>query len=153
MSFWQVVKNALIETEQDVIAVIAKIRQDGAVAVKDVEKAIAWAANNAPVVASEIESVVQFASRIGIASNPEFAAAIVAADAAVAALDAFAKQYKSQGATLANDASAAVAGYVAAKQAQGAAALAAAAAASPAPKPAAPKPAAASAPLPVAAAA
>jgi hypothetical protein len=126
MSFTTAFWNLIDETESDVLTIITDFKSGVVVAEKDVNYALQWIASNAPAIAADIEEVVGIATTIGVAANPEVAAAITAANVAVTALNAFAASSNS-GATATQ---AVVAGYVAVKQAQAASAAASAAAVS-----------------------
>jgi len=116
-------ENWLSETEADVLAVIAEIKQELVVAESDISAALTWIANNAPTIASDIEEVLGIVTTIGLGANPEVAAAVTAANVAVTALNAFANA-KASGAS---DTSSVLAGYTAVQQAQAAVANAKAA--------------------------
>lgn len=129
MSFdFSTLKNWLMETETDVLNVIATIKADLAVAESDIDAALHWIASNAPTITSDIQQVVGVAQTIGLTTNPEFAAAVAGANVAVAALNAFANAANSGQ----SNTQAVLAGYTAVKTAQSSAALAAAALAAPA---------------------
>ena len=119
-------ENWISETENDVLAVIADIKQGIAVAEADINSALTWIANNAPAISSDIQEVLSIVTTIGIGTDPEVAAAVTAANAAVTALNAFAAA-KNSGA---NNATAVLTGYTAVQQAQAAVASAKAAVAS-----------------------
>jgi len=123
MSFTTALWNFIDETETDVLAVITAIKADAAVAESDINSAMHWIASNTPAIVADIQQVLQIATTIGIASNPEVAAAITAANVAVTALNAFAAASNSG----ASATQAVVQGYVAVKQAQSASASASAA--------------------------
>lgn len=124
MSFLDSIKSLLITTEADVVAIIAKIKTEEEVVVTDINTALHWIASNAPTIVSDIQSVIGVAQVVGVAANPQVAAAITAANLAVAALNSFASA-SNAGQT---NTQAVLQGYVAVKQAQAAAASAAAAA-------------------------
>lgn len=123
MSFTTSLWNFIDETETDVLGVITAIKADVVVAESDINSAMHWIASNTPAIVADIQEVLGIATEIGIASNPEVAAAITAANVAVTALNAFAAASNS-GATATQ---AVVSGYVAVKQAQSASAAASAA--------------------------
>lgn len=128
--------NFIDETEADVLAVITQIKADVVVAENDINSALHWVVSNVPAITADIEEVLGIATEIGVASNPEVAAAITAANIAVTALNAFAASSNSG----ASNTQAVIAGYVAVKQAQAASSSASAAAIAatvPAPAPAA----------------
>lgn len=134
-SFEQGVVNFFVETEQKVEAIVVQVKQDVAVVETDLVNAVAWVANNAPAIASNLEAAVAIIEEIGVAANPGVAAAIQAANVAVAGLNAFAAAAKNPTQTGAL-AQAVVDGYAAYQAAQGAVAQAKSAAVS-APTPAA----------------
>ncbi len=129
MSFWTSVQSFFVTTETDVLNLISQIKQGLAVVESDVTAALKWIANNTPQIVADLQQVVGIAETIGIAANPNVAAAITAANAAVTALNAFAAA-SNNGAT---NTQAVLAGYTAVKQAQAAAASAAAAVTAPTP--------------------
>jgi len=116
MSFFTSLQNFITETETDVVKVVAAIKADAAVVASDLTTAEHWIASNAPAIAADIEEVLSLVQVVGVGSNPEVAAAVVAANLAVGALNAFAKASN----TGATPTQAVVAGYVAVKQAQSA---------------------------------
>lgn len=124
MSFIDTLKGWITTTEADVVAIIAKIKTEEQVVASEINNALHWIASNAPTIVADIQSVVGIAETVGVASNPQVAAAIIAANTAVAALNAFAAASNSGS----SDTQAVLSGYVAVKQAQAAAASAAAAA-------------------------
>lgn len=73
-------------TEQDVINVIADIKNGVAVAETDLTAALNWVAANAPTIVSDLQIVLGIAQAFGVVSP----ATLVAANAAVAALNAVA---------------------------------------------------------------
>lgn len=126
MSFLSTIENLFTETETDIIALVAAVKKGEAVVAGDIDRAIKWVASETPTIVADLQSAVALVTAVGVASNPDVAAAITAANLAVTALNAFAAA-SSSGTT---DAQAIVSGYVAVKQAQASAASAAAAAAS-----------------------
>ena len=120
---WTTLENWVSETESDVLLVISAIKQDIAIAEKDINAALTWIANNAPTISADIEEVLGVVTTIGIGTNPEVAVAVTAANAAVTALHAFAAA-KNSGATNTHSV---LAGYTAVQQAQAAVASAKAA--------------------------
>jgi len=120
------IKSFLITTEADVVAIIAKIKTEEEIVVSEINTALHWIASNAPTIVSDIQSVVNVAETVGVAANPQVAAAIAAANLAVTALNTFAAA-SNAGQT---NTQAVLQGFVAVKQAQAAAASAAAAAVS-----------------------
>lgn len=124
MSFFDRLRSFIVETEADVVAVVAKIKTEEEVVASEINSALHWIASNTPAIAADIESVVGIAETVGVAGNPEVAAAIAAANIAVTALNAFASASNSGK----SNTQAVLSGYVAVKQAQAAVASAAAAA-------------------------
>ena len=124
MAFVDQLKAFFTTTEADVVSVIVKIKTDASVIESEVNSALHWIAANAPAIAADLQQVVGVVEVVGVASNPQVAAAITAANVAVTALNAFAAA-SNKGQT---NPQAVLAGYVAVKQAQSAAASAAAAA-------------------------
>lgn len=114
MSFMDSLKNFISETEADVVAVVAAIKADASVIESDLIAAEHWIASNAPAIAADIAQVLSLVEQVGVGTNPEVAAAVVAANLAVNALNAFAASSNSG----ASPTQAVVAGYVAVKQAQ-----------------------------------
>lgn len=100
-------------TEQSVINTIVQIKQGLAVAVADVELALNWTIKNSGSIAKDITTLTSVITELGLAGNPSIAAAVLAANVAVAALNAVAA------ASNAGDTQTAilVAGYNASKQA------------------------------------
>lgn len=113
-----------VTTEANVQAVIVLVQKDIAVIEADVDAALKWVANNTPTIVSYVEAVIGFASQVGLSSTPAGAAAVLAAQTAIATLNAVAQAQN----TGASDIQTLLAGYAAIKQAQGAASSAAAAA-------------------------
>lgn len=116
MTFLTSLQNFITETEADVVVVVAAIKADVAVVKSDLAAAEHWIASNAPTIAADIQEVLNLVEAVGVGANPEVAAAVVAANLAVNALNAFAAASN----TGATPAQAVVAGYVAVKQAQSA---------------------------------
>lgn len=116
--------NFIDETESDVLTIIQDIKAGLAIAESDITNALHWIASNTPAIASDIEEVLSIVTTIGVASNPEVAIAITAANTAVTALNAFAAANNAG----ASNTQSVLAGYVAVKQAQAAVATASAAA-------------------------
>lgn len=96
-------------TEQDVIALIAKVNTDVVVAEKDVNNALKWIAAETPAIVGGLQTALQIASMFGVVTAPELAAA----NAAVAALNAFASAQTSGQ----NNVQSVVNGYIAYTQA------------------------------------
>ena len=124
MTFLDKLKNFIVTTEADVVLVIAKIKTEEEVIASEINNALHWIASNTPTIVADIQSVIGVAETVGVAANPQVAAAITAANLAVAALNSFAAASNSGS----SNTQAVLAGYVAVKQAQAAAASAAAAA-------------------------
>lgn len=123
MSFWTSLQSFLTTTETDVLNVITKIKADEVVVAADINAALHWVAANTPAIAADIQTAATIAETVGVAANPEVAAAITAANIAVQGLNAFAAASNS-GQT---NTQAVLSGYVAVKQAQAAVASAKAA--------------------------
>ena len=119
MSFFDTLKSFFVTTEKDVFDLIVLIEQDGEVLINEIEAALTWIANNTPAIAADIQRVLSIVQVVGI-TNPTVEAAVVAANEAVSALNAFAAASKSGAGT----AESVVAGYTALKQAQAAVAAA-----------------------------
>jgi hypothetical protein len=124
-SFLTNLENFFQTTEADIVAIVIDIKNGLAVAESDINTAMKWFAAQIPGIVSGIQQVESVAQQLGVTNNAEVAAGIVAANAAVAALNAFAASENSG----ASNTSAVVAGFIAVKQSQAAAASAAAAAA------------------------
>lgn len=120
MSFLDSLKSFIVTTEADVVAVIAKIKTEEEVVVTEVNNALHWIASNAPTIVADIQSVISVAQVVGVAANPQVAAAITAANLAVAALNKFAAASNAGQ----SNTQAVLQGYVAVQQAQAATALA-----------------------------
>lgn len=123
MSFFDSLRSFIITTESDVVAIVIKIKTEEEVIASEINSALHWIASNTPAIAADIEAVVGIAETVGVAGNPEVAAAIVAANVAVTALNAFANASNSGK----SNTQAVLSGYVAVKQAQAAVASAKAA--------------------------
>lgn len=113
-------------TEADVVALIGAIKKDAVIVAHDIDRALTWIAKQTPTIVSDLQTATKLVAEVGAVSNPQIAAAVTAANIAVAALNAFASA-KTSGQS---DVSAVVQGYVAVKQANAAVNAAAAAAAS-----------------------
>lgn len=120
MSFLSVIENFFSITEKDVVALVLKIKHDIDVTNAQVKAAMGWIANATPQITKDIQTVESIVQVIGV-GNPTVAAAVAAANVAVAGLNAYATAYNNGTGTPA----AVVAGYSAAKLAQAAAANAA----------------------------
>ena len=134
MSFISEVESLFVTTEQDVVNWIADIKQGLAVAEADITNGLNWVASEVPNIVTALQATVGLVEKVGLASNPEVAAAIAAANVAVTALNAFAAAQNAGIAAgtspLQVDGTALVAGFTAVKQSQASNALAMAAAAS-----------------------
>lgn len=119
------VQNFFVTTETFVQNVISQVQKAEAIAVADLDAALKWVASNTPTIVADIEQVIGFAGQVGLASTPAGAAAVAAAQVAIATLNAVAQSQN----TGASDIQTLLAGYTAVKQAQAAAATTAAAAA------------------------
>jgi len=133
MTWYTDIEHFFKTTEEDVLALIAKIKTEAAVIETDIHAALRWVSNQAPAIAADVQMVANLIKTVGVI-NPTVEAAIQAANIAVIGINAFANATKAGK----NDTAAVVQGYVAVKQAQAAVATAATAAAqSPSPAPAA----------------
>lgn len=103
-------------TEADVISVITKIKADAVIAEADVHEALNWVAAETPTILAGLQTALGLAEAVGVVTAPE----LMAANAAVAALNAFAEAHNSGTAGLATDAKSVISGYVAYTQAQAA---------------------------------
>ena len=112
MSFWSNITGFFKTTEQDVINIIGDISKEVPVIEADLAKALKWIANETPTIASDLQTTTALVTAVGATSNPQIAAAIVAANVAVQGLNAFAAQYNNG----AGSATAVVDGYIALKQ-------------------------------------
>lgn len=105
--------------EQDVTNFIKKVELGIQNIEADAEKALQWIAGKAPGIAEGIQALEGFVVAVpGVAANPEVAAAITAANVAVAGLNAFAQTYNKANASVADQAKAVVAGYQAVNNAR-----------------------------------
>lgn len=73
-------------TEKDIVNILAKVKGDAVVAQKDINSAMKWIAAQTPAIVGDLQVALQIAQMFGVVTAPE----IVAANAAVAALNAFA---------------------------------------------------------------
>lgn len=109
--------------EADIIKIVTAIKTEEQILAKDVNLALKWIAANTPAITADIQQVLSIIQVVGITS-PQVEAAVVAANTAVTALNAYATAYKNGTGTPA----AVIAGYSAYKNAQASAAQAASAA-------------------------
>jgi hypothetical protein len=110
-------------TEADVIAAIAAIKADIAIAITDIEKALSWVNANVPAINADIAEVngaLTTVAAAGIHIPAAVTTAIADANKAVSALNSY-QQIVAQGGTAT---AALLAGYGAIKQAQSSSALA-----------------------------
>ena len=126
MNLFDEIRGFFVATEHDVIAVIEAIKKDIPVIESDIAAALRWVARQTPTIAADLQTTEALVTAVGAAGNPNVAAAIAAANIAVAGLNAFAASYNSGKPS----AEAVVQGYVALKNASSAASAAASAAAS-----------------------
>ena len=77
-------------TEEDVVNILAKVKADVTVAQKDIDTAIKWISAQTPFIVADLQVALQIAQMFGVVTAPE----VVAANAAVAALNAFADAQK-----------------------------------------------------------
>lgn len=105
-------------TEQDVVNLITNIKNDITVAESDVVSALKWLSGEVPTIVAALQTAVGLASAVGVVSQPE----LLAANAAVAALTAFAgvQNATTTAPAINQSAQAVVAGYVAYTQANAA---------------------------------
>jgi len=105
-------------TEQDVVNLITNIKSDIAVAEADVSSALKWLSGEVPTIVAALQTAVGLATAVGVVTQPE----LLAANAAVAALTAFAGVQNSVTSTptIQQSAQSVVAGYVAYTQANAA---------------------------------
>jgi len=116
-------ENALTVTENDVVAIVVKVKQGVELAAHEVSAALGWIADNTPAIAADIQqvsSIIQLAGVVDPAAAAGVTAAVAAANTAVAGLNAFASAYNNGS----GNAASVVAGYTAIKQAQAAVASA-----------------------------
>lgn len=99
--------------EADVLLLIAKAKAGVATAAADLKAAFNWIDANAGTIAKDIEQVLLIAGKLGAVGNPQLAALVASANAAVTALNAYASSRASGN----NQASAAVDGYLAVSKA------------------------------------
>lgn len=123
MSFFTDIEHWFTVFEEDVIAIILKIRQGFEILVHEIDLVLNWIANNVATIASDmklVESII-----LAVSPTPAVEAAIATANAAMAALNAYAQAHKLGQSTVQS----AIDGYTAYKQAQAAASQAVAIAA------------------------
>lgn len=116
MTFFDRLKSFIITTEAEIETIVVKIRTEEQVLASEINNALHWIAANTPQIAADIQGVVGIAETVGVAANPQVAAAITAANLAVTALNAFAAASNAGK----SNPEAVVQGYVAVKQAQAA---------------------------------
>lgn len=90
LSFEQHVNTWFVTTEQQVAQTVGQIKADVDVAIQDVDAALQWVVQQTPAIASDLQIAASLIEQVGLASNPEVAAAIAAANIAVQGLNAFA---------------------------------------------------------------
>jgi len=113
-------------TEDDIIKVLGKIKDEAVVLPGEINSALKWLAGNTPAIASDIQAVLSIVEVLGVATNPAVATAVADANLAVTALNAYAAASKAGKPNV----QAVVQGYVALQQANAAVALAKSASAS-----------------------
>lgn len=123
MSFFSSWFSRATATEAEILTIAMKIRADIAIAEADVNKALNWVNSNIPTIVRDINAVTSIVISLGLAGQPNVAAAVAAANVAVATLNAFAAARAAGG----NNTDAVVAGMHAVNQAAGARAAAVAA--------------------------
>lgn len=117
MSFWSWFTSDKIKADEAyVLNLLVKIKAGAQVAEADAEAAAKWLTDNSGTIAQDVAIVTGLIIRLGLAGHPEIAAAITAANVAVAALNAFAAADAAGG----NIVPALLSGYEAVKQAQAA---------------------------------
>jgi hypothetical protein len=124
MTFFEEFQHWFTVFEEDVIAIILKIRQGISILTHEIDLVLNWIANNVSDIAKNmrlVESII-----LTVAPTPAVEAAIATANAAMAALNAYAQAHKLGQSTVQS----AIDGYTAYKQAQAAASAAVAIAAS-----------------------
>jgi hypothetical protein len=121
MSFSFNLTNFFTTTEADVVALIAKVAAGVQLAEADIDRGLKWIAGEVPSIVSALQTAVGLAQTVSLVDPAE----LVAANAAVQALNAFAAAENSGK----SDATSVVNGYVAYKSAMSAVATASASAA------------------------
>lgn len=115
MSFFDEIEHWFTVFEEDVIAIILKIRQGFEVLAHEIDLVLNWIANNVATIASDmklVESII-----LTVSPTPAVEAAIAVANSAMVALNAYAQAHKLGQSTVQS----AIDGYTAYKQAQAAA--------------------------------
>ncbi|MCW2317108.1 hypothetical protein M2322_002662 [Rhodoblastus acidophilus] len=125
MSFLSKVESFFVTTEADVVTILAKVKQAVQVAEHDIATGLQWIAGHAPQIAADLQQAESIIVTLGVANDPRVAAAITAANLAVAGINKVAADVKAGQTTVQT----LVDGYAAYKQAQASAALASSAAA------------------------
>lgn len=100
--------------EDDVLLLIAKIRAGLAIVVADIKAVLNWIDANAGTIVADLEAILALLTKLGGGANPELAALVAAANAAVVALNAYADSRAKGG----SQASAVVDGYLAINKAK-----------------------------------
>jgi hypothetical protein len=124
MSFFDDIEHWFTVFEEDVIAIILKIRLGIKVLIEDVNLVLNWIENNVSSIAKNMQLVESII--VAVSPTPAVMAAIATANSAMIALNAYAQAHAAGLSTVQS----AVDGYTAYKQAQAAAAAAVAIAAS-----------------------
>jgi hypothetical protein len=130
MDFITSVEHFFETTEQDIVALLAKVKSGAQVVETDLAAALKWLAGNAGTISTDVQYTASVVKALGATSDPKVAAAVADANLAVASLNSFAAAYNSGQGTV----TAVVQGYTALKQAQAATATAVAAATSTVPQ-------------------
>ncbi|MGA8170297.1 MAG: hypothetical protein WB816_05630, partial [Methylocystis sp.] len=95
MSIFDSISHLFTETEQEVVAIIAKAKVGVALAAHEISIGLAWVANNTPQIAADLQTAETLIVATGVGANPSVAAAITAANVAVAGLNQYAASVKS----------------------------------------------------------
>lgn len=80
--------NALTEDEKKVQEVFAEIVAGAEVGLKDLEAGIGWVEDNAGAIIGKIQQIEGFVIQLEVAANPQVAGIMIAANAAMDALNA-----------------------------------------------------------------
>lgn len=119
MSFLTWLENTVTTTEHDIQMIVADIVKGVQVFESDLQKVVDWAVKAAPTVTASLGTITSVLATVGF---PAAAPEIMAANEAIAAINAFASAYKNG----AGDVNSALAAYSVVKTGQAAAANAAA---------------------------
>lgn len=122
-SFLSWLEHALTVTEQDVVEIVVKAKQEVQLIAHEIKAALGWIADNTPAIAADIqriESILQLVTIVDPAAKIAVLESVALANTAVAGLNAFASAYRNG----TGDVESVVAGYSAIKSAQAAVAKA-----------------------------